>query len=80
MATKIFNYDKLKGKIREIFKTQNAYASWLGISEASLYEKFNSKSYFNQEQIAKTIEYFGLTDSDVYDYFFTEKVEKNSIV
>ena len=79
MKKKIFNYDKLKGKIREIFKTQTAYASWLGISEASLYEKFNSNSYFNQEQIAKTIEYFGLTDDDIYEYFFTEKVEKNSI-
>lgn len=79
MEKTVFNYDKLKGKIREVFKTQSAFANWLGISEGSLYEKFNSDSYFNQEQISKLIGYFNMSPEDVYDYFFTKQVEQNSI-
>ena len=75
-----FNYDKLKGAIREYWKTQSEYAKFLGISEASLYEKFNSESYFNQPQMIKTMSYINEDLLKINEYFFIEKVEKNTTV
>ena len=74
----ICNYDKLKGKIREVFKTNANYAKFLGISEASLYQKFQSDSYFNQSQIIKTLEAFSEDSTKSREYFFTYEIEKNS--
>lgn len=72
-----YNYNKLRGMIREVFKTQEKYADFLGISEGQLYKIFNGSSYFNQAQISKTALFLNSTAQEIFDYFFTEKVEQN---
>lgn len=78
MEAVVYNYSKLKGKVREIFGNNKVYADFLGISEASLYEKYKSNSYFNQSQIEKTMYAFQENPEMIMAYFFTKEVEKYS--
>lgn len=78
METVKYNYSKLKGKVREIFGNNKVYADYLCLSEASLYEKYKSNSYFNQNQIEKTLKAFNESPEMIMAYFFTKEVENNS--
>lgn len=69
-----FNYNKLRGKIREKFETQDAFAEAIGIGRTSLSLRLNGKLEFSQQEINKSIEALGLSESDIPTYFFTKKV------
>lgn len=71
-----FSYDKLKGKIKERFGTQDAFAKAIGMSRATLSIKLNNSSEFSQNEILKAIELLGLSKVNVDEYFFTQKVKK----
>jgi len=71
-----FNHDKLRGKIREIFKTQQEFAKVLGISTVSLNHKLSSKVEFTQKEICKSVEILELKETEIPLYFFNEKVQK----
>lgn len=66
----IFQYNKLKGKIKECFGTQRKFAEALGVSERTLSLKLNNKIYFSQEEIEKASELLNI--NDVKLYFFTQ--------
>lgn len=66
-----FNYNKLKGLIREKCGTQARYASLLGISTTTLNQKLTNKSAFTQKEIAITKDSFSLTPTEIDDIFFT---------
>ncbi len=74
----IYDYNKLKGKIKEVFGTQDKYAEALGISSTALINKLTGKSYFNQPQIEVSIKVLNIDILDIDAYFFAQKVEKNS--
>ena len=75
-----FDYDKVRGRIKEKLKSEAAFAEKLGISQAALSSKFNNKSDFTASQISRA------TDEDVLDipaneigrYFFSKRLELNS--
>lgn len=73
-----YDYNKLKGRIKEYFSTQSKLAKILGISETSLSYKLNNRSVFDQNQIQNIIKIFNLTPQETIDYFFTLKVDKKS--
>ena len=66
----IYNYDRLKGKIREKRLTCKEFAEKIGISETGLYNIFNNKYCFRQENIDRGKEILELSDSEVCLYFF----------
>lgn len=76
----IFNFDKLRGRIKEKLKYEAVFAEKLDISQASLSSKFNNRSDFTSSEISRA------SDEDVLDipldklgeYFFTKKLELNS--
>lgn len=72
-----FAYDKLKGKIKEVFGTQEAFATALGIGRTSLYSKLNNNTEFTQTEMLKSMELLHLEKSEVDSYFFTPKVQKS---
>lgn len=74
----LFDYSKLKGKIREKFGSDEKYAEILGISKASVSAKLNSKVPFSITEMDKTILALEIDKEEIYEYFFTKKVEKNS--
>lgn len=69
-----FNYSKLRGKIREIFGTQEDFAKAIGIGTVSLSYKLNNKSEWSQQEINKAVELLNIQDDQIVLYFFTQEV------
>jgi len=70
-----YDYSKLRGKIREIFKTQSAFAEAMGMSTTSLSTKLNNNVEFTQKEIAQAVELLQITKEDIPAYFFTLEVQ-----
>ena len=70
-----FNYDKLKGRIVEIFGSQRAFAVAMNWSEKTLSLKINGEIPWKQTDICRAIEVLKLTESDITLYFFTPIVQ-----
>lgn len=66
-----FDYSKLRGRIVEIFGTQQALANAMGISERTLSLKLHNKIAWTQVDIEKAIGLLKLTPDDIRLYFFT---------
>ena len=71
----VYNYDKLKGRIKEIFDTQDNFAKAIGCSVVSVNYKLNNKKKFTQDEIAKSVIALKILPNEIPTYFFTEKVE-----
>ena len=69
-----FDYSKLRGKSREVYKTQEAFANAMGCSTATISGKLNCNVDFSQEEIAKAVEVLHLSMEDIPTYFFTARV------
>ena len=65
-----YTYNKLKGKIVEVFGNQNNFASKLGDSEVSVSRKLNRKTEFSQSDIERWSNLLGIETADYGDYFF----------
>lgn len=70
-----FNYDKLKGRIIEIFGSQREFASAMGWSERTLSLKINGEIPWKQTDICKALNLLRLSETDIPTYFFTAKVQ-----
>lgn len=68
------DYSKLRGKIKERFKTQDNFAKALGIGRVALSQKLNGKVDFSQSEISKSVSLLEISYDDISEYFFTEKV------
>lgn len=71
-----WNYQKLRGKIKEICGTQDNFAEKLGINRVSLSQRLNNLLEFTQKEIYKSCEILGIERADIPEYFFTLKVRK----
>lgn len=72
----IYDYSKLRGKIKETFGTQTAFANRIGINEVTLSKKLNNNLEFTQKEMNKTCDIFKESYSMVQVYFFTHKVQE----
>ena len=70
-----FDYSKLKGKIKEVFGTQVAFAEAMGLSSVSVSDKLNNKTEFKASEIKKLAMILKLTVEEVFDIFFAEDVD-----
>jgi len=71
-----FDYSKLKGRIREIFDTQSAFAEAMGMSTTSLSAKLNNKIEFSQKEMDKASNLLKIKKEEIPVYFFTPKVQE----
>lgn len=71
-----FDYNKLRGRIVEIFSTQSNFASAMGWSERTLSLKMNGARPWKQPDICKAIQLLQLATEDIPTYFFTPKVQR----
>lgn len=74
----MFNYAKLRGRIKEIFDTENVFAKKLGISQTSLSQKLNNKVEFTQKEIERAVELLHIPKEEIPMYFFTVENEINA--
>lgn len=72
----IFDYEKLRGRIREYFKNESNFAEKLGISSVQLSCLLNNKANWNQPLINKACMLLEILAIDIPLYFFTEKVKE----
>ena len=65
------SYAKLRGKIREVFGSEGAFAVELQINPASLSAKLSNKSPWKREEIEKACLLLGIPIEEVHLYFFS---------
>ena len=70
-----FNYNKLRGKIVEIYGSQIEFAKAMKWSEKTLSLKLNGKVPWKQTDIMTAVQILGLSESDIQDYFFAVEVQ-----
>lgn len=75
----VFDYSKLKGRIKEVYDTQENFIKALGIGRSTLSQRLNNQSQFSQKEILKTCELLSIDKSKINDYFFTIKVQKGEL-
>lgn len=72
-----YSYNKLRGKITEVFGTQERFAQEIGISSAALSARLNNVTGFTQDEIARSCTALGISAKQIPPYFFTHEVQKN---
>lgn len=70
----IFDYSKLKGRMKEKNYTQEDGARDLSISKTTFNFKINNNSYFIQDEIFLLMDKLDIKKEKMKDYFFTLKV------
>ena len=71
-----FAYNKLKGKIKEVYGTQEAFAIAMGMGRTTLNSKLHNITDFTQSALLRALELLHLEKADIDIYFFTPKVRK----
>lgn len=66
----MFDYSKLKGKIKEVCDTREEFCKQTGISNTSLYLKLNNKREFTQREMIKICIVLGIEIVNLKEYFF----------
>ena len=72
-----FEYQKLKGKIVEMFGSCGRFADELGISNVTVSNKLTGKSRFSQEDVISWSEALSIPLCDAGQYFFVQKVKSD---
>ena len=75
---KLFDYSKLKGRIKEKLNHQYVLAEKIGISTNAFSRKLNNALDFTNRETAKIIEVLDIKGDEIKEYFFTEKVAPNA--
>ncbi len=65
-----YNYDKLKGRIKEMFDTQEKFADAINISVTTLNYKLNNKKPWSQNDIFNSIIALKIEKDEIQEYFF----------
>ena len=72
----IYDYSKLRGKIKEVFGTQTAFASEFPMNDATLSNKLNNNTEFTQKEMDRTCDLLKEPYNMIPIYFFTHKVQE----
>lgn len=71
------NYSKLRGRIIEMFGSQQAFAKHLGVTEQTVTAKLNGRSRFTQDDIIAWCNALDIEAESVGDYFFVPILSKS---
>lgn len=71
------SYAKLRGKIKEVYGTQENFADAIGMSTVSLSQRLNGRIEWKTSEIAQACSVLGIPLECNAEYFFMKKV-KNS--
>lgn len=72
------SYSKLRGKIREVFGTQDAFAVAMGMNNATVSAKLNGKSDWTRLEMELACSLLGIPLADMHFYFFCPKNCENA--
>ena len=71
-----FNYSKLRGRIKEKFGSEKAFAEAMAMKPSSLSSRLNHGTSFSQTEIIKASFLLDVDKGKIADYFFKELVQK----
>lgn len=66
-----YTYNKLRGRIIEMYGTQSRFAEELGISQNSVSKKMNCQTEFSQDDIIQWSILLNVKKDEYGEYFFT---------
>jgi len=66
-----YDFRKLKGRVVEIFGTQETFAKEMGWSQRTCSLKLSGQVYWKQNEISKACNSLGLSENELQLYFFT---------
>lgn len=75
----VYDYSKLRGRIREVLKTETAFAEAMTLATTSVSKKLNGHIEFTQGEILKAAEILGIDLVDIPIYFFNSNVQKTEL-
>lgn len=70
----MYNYAKLKGKIREVYGTNADFARAMNLSTVSISQKLNNRTPFTQPEIDSAIGLLEIDPAEIKDYFLPIKL------
>jgi hypothetical protein len=77
MKDPVFDYARLRGRIKEVFGTQDAFADAIGLGRVSVSQRLNNQLEFSQQEMFRSADVLGFSRGEIPEYFFTEKVQKH---
>lgn len=72
----MFDTSKLRGRIVEVFGSQNEFAAAAGCSVSFLSQYLNGKKILDQKTIEKWCEALRIESQEIPAYFFTKRVHE----
>ena len=72
----MFDYTKLRSRIKEILGTQDQYAKALGLGRVSVSQSLNNQREFSAGEMLRTAQLLHFSVSEIPDYFFSQEVQK----
>ena len=70
----MFDYKKLKLKIKEVFDVQEVFAKAMGMSYTALNQRLNGAVEWKLSEVAKACDLLHIPHSEAHLYFFVLKV------
>jgi hypothetical protein len=70
-------FAKLKGRVREVYGTDAAFAQAMGISKAAMSMRLNNKCQWSVEDVRRAINLLNIPETEIGVYFFASEVPKN---
>lgn len=70
----MFEYSKLKGRIREVCSSEKAFAEKMDLNRSTMSLKLNNKTDFTQEEIKRACKILEIQPDQIGQYFFNESV------
>lgn len=72
----VFKYNKLRGRIVEVYGSQSKFSEIIGQSEQNITAKLAGRSSFTQDNIVTWCKALNIDQADIGNYFFTLEVSK----
>ena len=69
-----YDYSKLRGKIKEVYGTQAAFAEAMDMAQTSLSFKLNNTSEWSQDEMERAMDLLHIPRTSVRTYFFAHLV------
>lgn len=74
-----FRYNKLRGRIVEIFGSQKAFADYLGISDATVASRLSGRLGFSQEEVYRWANALRIEKEEIGIYFFDYELSNDEV-
>jgi hypothetical protein len=70
-----FDFRKLRGRIKEIYGSEKAFAKDMGMAQSSLSARLNNIIHWDGAETKKACDLLTIPDDEVVAYFYTPKFD-----